>query len=176
MFLDVAPYVKSKVVSHVETLLNGSITIVNLVVPKPDIPADIAQNYKQVKVQWTQQLVAVQEQKTEEIKKQTELMKALADANREKEVLEVELEKNLLMKEAEKNVSLIKNDITKAEQENLANVEAYKKEKAAEANEKLYTDKYVQLETSKYLSTNTKFYFSGETSPLGALLAKIIPD
>ena len=43
------------------------------------------------------------------------------------QVLEVELEKNLLMKEAEKNVSLIKNDITKAEQENLANVEAYKK-------------------------------------------------
>ena len=41
--------------------------------------------------------------------------------------MEVELEKNLLMKEAEKNVSLIKNDITKAEQENLANVEAYKK-------------------------------------------------
>ena len=41
---------------------------------------------KKVKVQWTQQLVAVQEQKTEEIKKQTELMKALADANREKEV------------------------------------------------------------------------------------------
>ena len=31
-------------------------------------------------------MVAVQEQKTEEIKKQTELMKALADANREKEV------------------------------------------------------------------------------------------
>ena len=42
--------------------------------------------FLKVKVQWTQQLVAVQEQKTEEIKKQTELMKALADANREKEV------------------------------------------------------------------------------------------
>ena len=49
-------------------------------------------------------------------------------------------------------------------------------EKAAEANEKLYTDKYIQLETSKYLTTNTKFYFSGENSPLGALLAKIIPN
>merc|ERR1719510_19967 len=116
MFLEVAPYVKAKVVAHIENLLNNSLKIVNLVVPKPDIPPDIAQNYKQVKVQWTQQLVAVQEQKTEEIKKQTELMKALADANREKE---------LLQKEAEKNVSLINNDITKAEQENLANVEAY---------------------------------------------------
>ena len=48
MFLAVAPYVKAKVVEHVETLLNGSVKIVNLVVPKPDIPPDIAQNYKQV--------------------------------------------------------------------------------------------------------------------------------
>ena len=48
MFLAVAPYVKSKVVEHIETLLNGSVKIVNLVVPKPDIPPDIAQNYKQV--------------------------------------------------------------------------------------------------------------------------------
>ena len=39
-----------------------------------------------VKVQWTKQLVAVQQQKTEEILKQTELLKALADANRQKEV------------------------------------------------------------------------------------------
>ena len=48
MFLDIAPYVRSKVVAHIDTLLKDSIKIVNLVVPKPDIPADIAQNYKQV--------------------------------------------------------------------------------------------------------------------------------
>ena len=48
MFLEVAPYVKGKVVAHIETLLNNSLKIVNLVVPKPDIPPDIAQNYKQV--------------------------------------------------------------------------------------------------------------------------------
>lgn len=52
-----------------------AIEILNLVVPKPDIPHDIAQNYKKVKVQWTEQLVATQEKKTEEIKKETELMK-----------------------------------------------------------------------------------------------------
>ena len=52
MFLAVAPYVKAKVVEHIETLLNGSVKIVNLVVPKPDIPPDIAQNYKQVIIFW----------------------------------------------------------------------------------------------------------------------------
>ena len=40
-----------------------AIEILNLVVPKPDIPHDIAQNYKKVKVQWTEQLVATQEKK-----------------------------------------------------------------------------------------------------------------
>ena len=44
-------------------------------VPKPEIPEDIAHNYKQVKVQWTEQLVANQTQKTEEIRKKTELVK-----------------------------------------------------------------------------------------------------
>ena len=47
----------------------------NLVVAKPNIPQDIARNYKQVKVQWTEQLVATQQQKTERIKKETELIK-----------------------------------------------------------------------------------------------------
>ncbi len=46
-------------------------------IPKPDIPADIARNYKAVKVQWTEQLVATQQQKTEKIKKETETMKAV---------------------------------------------------------------------------------------------------
>ena len=40
--------------------------MLNLVIPKPDIPRDIAMNYKAVKVQWTEQLVATQQQKTEE--------------------------------------------------------------------------------------------------------------
>ena len=92
----------------------------NLVIPKPEIPPDIAHNYKQVpptsflfctylfectfgcfsesevttkihsskvvgkirhlfsvqvKVQWTEQLVATQQQKTEQIKKETEQLK-----------------------------------------------------------------------------------------------------
>ena len=43
--------------------------MLNLVIPKPNIPNDIANNYKRVKVQWTEQLVATQQQKTEAIKK-----------------------------------------------------------------------------------------------------------
>ena len=125
-------------------------------------------------MQWTKQLVATQQQKTEEILKETERMKAIADVNRTKDVLEIELEKELIQKEAEKNFSVIQNDILKLAEENLANVEAYKKEKAAEANKELYSKEYIQLEMAKSLSDNTKFYFSGETSPLGAVMSKIL--
>ena len=64
-------------------------------IPKPDIPPDIAKNYKAVKVQWTEQLVATQQQKTEKIKKETESLKAVADANRQKEVLKIDIEKEV---------------------------------------------------------------------------------
>ena len=46
-------------------------------IPKPEIPPDIAHNYKQVKVQWTEQLVATQQQKTEAIKKETQHLKVI---------------------------------------------------------------------------------------------------
>ena len=61
--------------ASITRLGEDGIEVLNLVVPKPEIPEDIAHNYKQVKVQWTEQLVAAQTQKTEEIKKKTELVK-----------------------------------------------------------------------------------------------------
>lgn len=120
--------------------------------------------------------MATQQQKTEEIKKETERMKAIADANRTKDVLEIELQKEILQKEADKNLSEIQNLIIKNSEENLANVNAYTKEKEAEANKLLYSPEYVQLELAKSMSQNTKLFFSGDQSPLGALLNKILGD
>ena len=64
-------------------------------------------------------------------------------------------------------------EILKEREQNKADVENYKKSKAAEANTKLYSKEYIQLEMAKSLSNNTKFFFSGESSPLGAVFAKI---
>ena len=108
------------------------------------------------------------------IKKETERKNAVADAEREKDVLQIALEKQILQKETEKKKSLIQNEIVKAQEENQASVLAFKKKKDAEANKQLYTDQYISLELAKSLSNNTKFYFSGETSPLGALMTKIL--
>ena len=81
-FLEIVEKVKNNVMDSIERLGEGGITMLNLVIPKPTIPSDIAKNYKMVKVQWTEQLVATQQQKTEAIKKETEKLRAIADAER----------------------------------------------------------------------------------------------
>ena len=77
MFLEIVEHVKRNVKSSIQRLGEDGIEILNLVIPKPEIPLYIAHNYKQVKVQWTKQLVATQQQKTERIKKETELIKVM---------------------------------------------------------------------------------------------------
>merc|ERR1712130_766217 len=109
-FLDIVEQVKANVKTSISRLGEDGIEVLNLVVPKPEIPEDIAHNYKQVKVQWTEQLVANQTQKTEEIRKKTELVKAVADAERQKAVLEIKAQEQILEKEGEKNVSSINNE------------------------------------------------------------------
>ena len=96
LFLDMVATVEMKVKNTISELGENGITLHHLTIPKPDIPGSIAENYKAVKVQWTEQLVAKQQQKTEQIKKDTEQLKALADAERQKKVLEIDLLKQLL--------------------------------------------------------------------------------
>merc|ERR1712083_758964 len=136
-FLDIVGTVKKNVVTSIERLGDGGLEILNLVIAKPNIPPDIAHNYKQVKVQWTEQLVATQQQKTEEIKKQTEQIKAVADANRQKAVREIKIQENILEVEGQKNVSLINNQILEAAENNKADIEKYKLQQQAEANKAL---------------------------------------
>jgi len=174
MFLDIVANVRRNVENSIRRLGEDGIEILNLVIPKPEIPVDIAKNYKQVKVQWTEQLVATQQQKTERIKKETELIKAVADAERQKAVLEITIQERIIEKEGAKNVSLINNEIKKAAENNEADIAKYKLEKEAEANNALYTDKYIKLNLAKSLSNNTKFYFSGQQSELGSLFNKIL--
>ena len=134
----------------------------------------VASNYNAIKVQWTKQLVAVQQQKTEKILKETQSMKELLEAKGKKNVLEVNLEKQLLEKQKEKERNDLDIKIVKDREENIADLEAYRKEKQADANKKLYSPDYIKLEMAKSLADNTKFYFSGENSALGSLLSKIL--
>ena len=126
-----------------------------------------------MKVQWTEQLVATQQQKTEAIKKETEKIRAIADAERNKAVLEIKIQEKIIEKEGDANISLINNEILRVQEENIANIEKFKLEKKAEANKLLLTKEYIQLNVAQSLSNNTKYFFSGEESILGSLLSKM---
>jgi len=173
-FLEIVANVQSDVEKQIEELGKGGVKILNLVISKPDIPKDIAQNYKQVKVQWTEQLVAKQKKVTEEIKKETELLKAVADARRQKEVLEIKIQEQILETEGKQKISEINNKIVKDKQNNLADIAKYAKDKEAAGNTALYSPEYVKLQVAQSLANNTKFFFSGQDSVLGGLLTKIL--
>ena len=115
----------------------------------------------------------------------------MADAERQKAVLEITIQERIIEKEGTKKVSLINNEIKKAAENNEADIAKYKLEKVgrmmrkncltffipvqeAEANAALYTDKYIKLNLAKALSNNTKFYFSGQQSELGGLFNQIL--
>ena len=174
-FMEIVKTVEEETKKTITKLGNGGISIHHLTIPKPDIPPDIAKNYKEVKVQWTEQLVAQQQQKTEKIRKDTEELKAVADAQRSKKVQNITMEKQILEKEGQQKLSALENEILKARKENNANIENYAKKQLASANAHLFNNTgYVKLELAKAMSTNTKFFFSGDQSPLGAVFAKLM--
>jgi len=173
-FLEIVEKVKAGVEEQIKRLGEDGVEILNLVIPKPDIPQDIAQNYKQVKVQWTEQLVAKQQKLTEEIKKETELLKAVADAERQKEVLEINILERIIETEGQKNISEINNQIVRDRQNNLADIAKYAKDKEAAGNQALFSPEYVKLQVAQSMSNNTKFFFTGQESVLGGLLSKIL--
>ena len=94
MFLDIVDSVKRNVEVSINRLGLDGVKILNLVIPKPDIPQDIVANYNAVKVQCTEQLMATQQQQKKS-KKETESIKAILDAKHEKAVLKVEIQKHL---------------------------------------------------------------------------------
>lgn len=70
LFMNMTPTVKENVESRINHLIgNETIKVLNLVIPKPDIPRDILQNYKMVKIHSMTQLVEAQKRKTEKAEK-----------------------------------------------------------------------------------------------------------
>ena len=99
-------------------------------------------------------------------------LQAVADAERQKAVLEIKVQEQILEKEGEKSVSTINNEIRREAEHSEADIAKYKIE--AEANAKLYTDQYVKLNLARSLTNNTKFYFSGDNSALGSIFSKVL--
>ena len=70
-------------------------------------------------MEWTKQLVAQQKQRTEKIHKETERIKAVADAERKREIQTIDILKNIQKEEGKANVSSIQNEIMAKKRVNL---------------------------------------------------------
>eukprot|EP00091_Calanus_sinicus_P008811 TRINITY_DN21022_c0_g1_i1.p1 TRINITY_DN21022_c0_g1~~TRINITY_DN21022_c0_g1_i1.p1 ORF type:complete len:249 (-),score=69.55 TRINITY_DN21022_c0_g1_i1:56-802(-) len=66
-FIEIEESVKASLNISIDKFAQDAIIIWNLFIPKPEIPPAIAANYREVKIEWTKQLVAQQKQKTERI-------------------------------------------------------------------------------------------------------------
>ena len=173
-FVKIVGEVTKGLVANIKRLGEEGVEIFNLDIPKPDIPPDIAYNYKQVKVEWTKQLVANQEQKTSMIHKKTEAMKAIQDAERQKAVVRINIIRETLEAEGATNISLLNDKILEAREKSRAKTHLFKVQQEATANRELFTDKYVKLNLAKSLTNNTKLYFSGVNSLLGKILEETL--
>lgn len=172
-FLDITNYVNESIVEALQKFAPNGLKLWNVFLPKPDVPPAIAANYRQVKVEWTQQLVAQQKQRTERIRKETENIKAILDAERGKNVEAIRTAQHIEQEEGRSNVTRIRNEVYEETEKLKADVSSYVQASSAKSNEKLLTDNYVKLNVAKMLSNNTKMYFSGGDSLLGASLSKI---
>ena len=173
-FLEIALAVKEEVNDAILRLGDGGLEILNLALRKPKIPEDIAENYRLVKLQWTQQLVEVQKQKTERIKRESDIMKAIANARLEKDIQEIMIQKEIMATEGRKTISELRSEILAAEEKNLADIAKYAKERDAEGNKVLLSPEYLKLKVAESLAKNTKVLLSGKDSEIGGLLEKIL--
>merc|ERR1712080_501301 len=108
------------------------------------------------------------------VKKETEKQKAIANAEREKEVVNITNEMRILEKKGDQEVSQMNNDLLKRAAETEADIKKAAIEKEAEANLNLFTPEYIKLEMAKAISPNTNYYFSGDSAIVGAVMEKIV--
>lgn len=123
-------YVNVSLVRSLERFAPEGLILWNIFLPKPDVPPAIAANYRQViismvflrivcwkpflwkvKVEWTEQLVAQQKQKTEKIRKETETMKAVLEAEKSKQVEAIRTAQFVEQEYGRANVSRIQNEV-----------------------------------------------------------------
>merc|ERR1719167_433886 len=173
-FINLRESVQVYLNTSISRFAKDGIQVWNLHIPKPQIPPAIAANYREVKIEWTKQLVAQQKQKTERIKKETILQNAVLDAERAREVASINNKQMMQKKENEKNISSIQNDISQQKERTNADIESYKAASRAEYNKNLLSDQYIKLQMARALISNTKVFFSGQDSALGSILNNLI--
>ncbi|CAJ0944966.1 unnamed protein product, partial [Mesorhabditis belari] len=133
-------------------------------VTKPRIPDAIKANYEQIETEKTKLLVAVEHQKVVEKEAETDRKKSIIEAEKVAQVADVKFKQNIAEKEMEKTVNQLQDQIHLAKEKANADAEFYRVAKESEANAKLLTKEYIELQRIKAIRENNKIYY-GDSIP-----------
>ncbi|CAJ0944893.1 unnamed protein product, partial [Mesorhabditis belari] len=133
-------------------------------VTKPRIPDAIRQNYERMETEKTRLLVAIEHQRVVEKEAETDRKRALIEAEKHAQVAAVKHKQVIAEKEMEKTVNRLQDEIHLAKERNRADAEFYKIAKEADANQKLLTKEYIELQRIHAIKENNKIYY-GDSIP-----------
>jgi erlin len=97
-----------------------------------------------------------------EINAQTDKLKATIEANKRREVSELNMKKLIMEKEAEQKIAKLNDEIQSHKSKAKSDSEHYRILREAEANDKRLTKEYIEYTRIVSMANNTKVYFGNK--------------
>ncbi|KAG1659130.1 hypothetical protein FOA52_013799 [Chlamydomonas sp. UWO 241] len=174
MFDQVDDRIRETLQLDIDTFSPG-LEIISVRVTKPKIPDAIAANYinTETQVERTKALVATERAKVEKREAETEAARAVAEAEKHATTSRIVQEQLLAERRAHQEQETITNEVYLAKQRALADAEAYRLEREAEANASRLTPAFLEYafiqagltctrtedRGARAVTTNSKIYF-----------------
>merc|ERR1711935_475163 len=123
------------------------------------IPEQIKRAYEEMETEKTKLLISQQRQKVVEKDAETERKRGVIEAEKNAMIQKIKTDAIVLEKEELRKISEIEDATNLARQKGIADAEAYKQMKEAEANQAKLTPAYLEYSRYQSLSNNTKIFF-----------------
>eukprot|EP00899_Mesostigma_viride_P023491 jgi/Mesvir1/4326/Mv25948-RA.1 len=140
------------------------IAVVSVRVTKPRIPDQISRNYEAMENERQKAKIALERHRVVEMEAQTERQKAVMEAQKHADTSAILLKTKLMEVEARQKEAFVEDEIMLSRQKAVADAEAYRVTKEAEANRLKLTKEFLELKFIEAISGNTKIFF-GEKIP-----------
>lgn len=138
------------------------IEILSVRVTKPVIPESIRQNFEQMEEERTKAFIAMEKQKVAEKEAETQKKMAISEAEKNANVSRIIMQQKLTERESTKRMQQIENEIYLAREKSLADANAYRTMKEAEANKLLLTPQYLELRFIESIANNSKVFYGNK--------------
>lgn len=143
---------------------DAGVDIISVRVTKPRLPEAVRKAFEQKDAERANLALAQARANVAELEARAVSNTRKIQAEMEKEVKMIAIEKEIMEREGEKKKLAITDQIWLASEKAKADAALYKAQKEAEGHKLIYSDKFVELEKFKALAQNTKYYF-GEKIP-----------